>query len=73
MAFWGVVSNTAISSIQINPSATFLQLDNFSYAPVVVVPALPNWTFVVLTMLLVLTGIASIRRRSAARQAEPLV
>ncbi|HJZ75190.1 MAG TPA: hypothetical protein VKE51_25825 [Vicinamibacterales bacterium] len=67
MAFWGVVSNTSIASIQINPTATFLLVDNFSYAPAVTVPALPNWTFVVLTMLLVLMAMASIRRRSAIK------
>lgn len=62
MAFWGVVSTTPIASIQINPTATFLLVDNFSYAPAVTVPALPNWTYVMLAILLALTAAASIRR-----------
>ena len=64
MAFWGVVSTVPISSIQVNPGATFFLLDNFSYAPVTV-PTLSSWAFVALTVLLTATGVASLRRRTA--------
>jgi hypothetical protein len=64
MGFWGVVSTVPISSIQVNPGATFLLLDNFSYAPLVNVPALSTWAFFVLTLLLALAGVAALRRRA---------
>ncbi|HEV3216450.1 MAG TPA: hypothetical protein VGZ27_12045 [Vicinamibacterales bacterium] len=65
MAFWGVVSAVPISSIQVNPGATFFLLDNFSYAPVVSVPSLASWALVALTVLLMVTGVASLGRRTA--------
>jgi len=66
MAFFGVVSNTPISSIQINPGATFELIDNLSYVPAVTVPALPAWGSLVLAALLAVTAVASIRRRYTA-------
>ena len=61
MAFWGVVSVDPISSIQVNPGATFLLLDNFSYLgdPV---PTLPVWAYLLLIVLLAVKGVASLRR-----------
>jgi hypothetical protein len=66
MAFFGVVSKTPISSIQINPGATFELIDNFSYVPPVTVPALPAWGVLALATLLAVTAVASIRRRHTA-------
>jgi hypothetical protein len=63
MAFWGIVSTVPLTSIQINPGATFFLLDNFSYASVVPVPALAFWAFVALTIFLAAAGVASIRTR----------
>ena len=60
MAFWGVVSAVPISSIQVNPGATFFLLDNFSFAPIVTVPTLSSWAFVGLVVLLTATGVASL-------------
>ena len=64
MAFWGIVSTVPLSSMQVNPGATFFLLDNFSYAPVVAVPTLSSWAFFALTLLLALAGVASILQLS---------
>jgi hypothetical protein len=65
MAFWGVVNSVPISAVQINPGATFFLLDNFSYAPIVAVPALSSWALVALAVLLTATVVASLRRHLA--------
>jgi hypothetical protein len=65
MAFWGIVSTVPISSVQVNPGATFFLLDNFSYAPIVAVPTLSCWALVALTVLLTVAAVACLRRRLA--------